>query len=226
MLLALIWDNLFPKHLLSTSGEDEIFFLMQGSTLFLATSFTLSGLGVNFRMALSGFNMSIKTDLKLALKYFSIYAVSASTLLLLMALIGLLLIKTNIIDVETFITHYTMPAAIMAGRRYLCDVVIQSPSKFIISLFSTCVLIPIGEEIFYRRFLYISLRHKMAFYPALLISSLIFSVVHPSGVIPALVTGLFLGWIYEKNENLPVNIMVHGLVNFSATLFIIFLSIK
>ena len=226
VVLALMWDSFFPKHLLSTSGEDEIFFLIQGSMGFLACFWALSTLGVNFRAALSISDTNIKTDLKLALKYFFIYSVFIFTLVLLSALFCLLLIKTNVITMDTFMAHYAMPAAIMEGRRYLCNVVIHSPLKFIIYLFSTCVLAPLEEEIFFRRLLYISLRHKMAVSPSLLISSVIFGAIHPSGAIPALAAGLFLGWIYEKNENLPVNILVHGLINFSAALFIIFLAIK
>lgn len=226
VFLAFMWDILFHKHLLSISGEDEIFFLIQGSMGFLAVFWALSTLSVNFREALSISNANIKTDLKLALKYFFIYALSTFALVLLSALFCLLLIKTNLITADAFMAHYAMPPAIMEGRRYLCDVVIHSSPKFIIYLFSTCVLIPMEEEIFFRRLLYVSLRHKMAFSPSLLISSLIFGAVHPSGAIPALAAGLFLGWIYEKKENLPVNIMVHGLINFSATLLMIFLSIK
>jgi membrane protease YdiL (CAAX protease family) len=61
---------------------------------------------------------------------------------------------------------------------------------------------------------------------SLLISSLIFAVGHiPSAsAVHAFIVGAFLGWIYEKQQNMPINIMVHGLINLFVTMLMIFIN--
>lgn len=128
---------------------------------------------------------------------------------------------------DSFNAYYAnSTAAKLTQKNYLRDFVIRVPFKFVLYLFSTCVLIPIEEEIFTRRLLYVSLRHKMGVSPSLLISALLFGAEHiGAAAVPAFVSGLFLSWIYEKHQNLPVNIMVHGLINFSVTMIMIFYSL-
>ena len=111
----------------------------------------------------------------------------------------------------------------LVERNYFGTLIVSSPLKSIIYLFSACILIPIGEEVFFRRLLYVSLRRKMGFIYALFLSSVLFALVHSGGAMgSALFAGLFLGWIYEKHQNLSVNIMVHGLINFLVNLLLVF----
>lgn len=77
-----------------------------------------------------------------------------------------------------FLKHFDAPAALTEERRYFQEFLLKSPIRLIVYMFSVCVLIPIEEEIFFRRFLYVYLRHKMSFIKALLFSSLIFGTVH------------------------------------------------
>jgi len=110
---------------------------------------------------------------------------------------------------------------------YLYNLFSGSPFKYIFYLFVVCILNPIGEEILFRRFLYVSLRHKMAVLPSLLISSLLFGIEHlGAGFGIAFLVGVFLAWIYEKHQRLPVNIIVHGLVNFTVSMVMLWLSIR
>ena len=226
VVLCVLLYTLCSKQQITVFHESPVVYLIQG-TIFLGVAFWgLSTIKVDFRAALYNANANVKSDVKLALRYFVIYAVAISAALFLIGLICLFLIKTKIISLSDFTAYFNKPEAIGENQRYFHDILMKSPFKLVVYFFSTCILIPIEEEIFFRRFLYVSLRHKMPFLLSLLVSSFIFSAVHLSGAVPALAAGLFLGWIYEKHQNLPANIMVHGLVNFSVTLFTIFLSVK
>jgi len=196
--------------------------LIQGSVGLLAALWALSTLDINFKTTLSNSNANIVADLKLALKYFFIYALSAVALVFILALVGVLLLKMGLFTMDTFHDSTSQPLK-LAGQIYLHSIV-KSPLKFVLYLFSACILIPIEEEIFSRRLLYVSLRSKMTFMPSLFISSLIFGAGHipAASAVHAFVVSLFLGWIYEKKQNLPVNIMIHGLINFSVTMLMIF----
>jgi membrane protease YdiL (CAAX protease family) len=215
--------NLCSTHPVIFSPTSEIFYLLQGSSMLIAVFWVLSLLGINIRNAICDSIANIKSDLVQALKYFFIYAAVVSATLLCVVLICMVLIKTGTIAQSDILTWFNKPTAIEEGQNYLRNILLNSPFKLASYFLATCVLIPIEEEIFYRRFVYVSLRQKISFLPALLISSLMFSAAHLAGAVPALAAGLLLGWLYEKRENLPVNIMVHGLINFSVNLLLIFL---
>jgi len=223
MILCLGLYEFTTKIPISFISESITVCLIQGSIFSLAAFWALSTIGVDFKAAFCKANENIKNDLKLAFKYFFIYTAAATAVVLSLALIGMLLLKMGAFTMDALRTHNpTTPR--LAELTYLHDV-IKSPLKFVVYLFSTCILIPIEEEIFFRRLLYVSLRSKMTFMPSLLISSLIFGAGHipAASTISAFVVGLFLGWIYEKKQRLPVNIMVHGLINFSVTVIMIFI---
>jgi membrane protease YdiL (CAAX protease family) len=79
-------------------------------------------------------------------------------------------------------------------------------------LVSLTLAAPLTEELFFRRFLYRSLRARMALWKALLISSVLFALVHP--FFPtAFITGLLLAWCYEKHGNLGINVLMHAMLN-------------
>ena len=88
----------------------------------------------------------------------------------------------------------------------------NSMPRFTLSLVYMCVLAPIIEEVFFRRFLFVALRKKMSFIPALLISVIFFMAVHPN-VASGAIGGIYLGYVYEKGKSLPANILIHSTVN-------------
>lgn len=208
--------------------EEIIIYFIQGSVSLVTAFWALSTIGVYFRPAFHNFNASIKKDLKLAFKYFFIYALAAVALIGLIVSIAVVLMKMGLFDMAAFNRSSAVGSLRQPELAYLHNMVIGSPFKFILYLFATCILIPIEEEIFHRRLLYVSLRNKLPFLSSLLISSLIFGLGHMpvASAISAFVVGLFLGWIYEKTQNLSVNIMVHGLINFSVTMVLVFLALK
>lgn len=203
---------------------DEIFRLIQGSIFFLGGLLALSRAGIKLKIL--NFKKDIKADIKIALKYFSGYILAVALFIGIASSIIILLLKMDLFTIDTFNNYRAnLIGDKLTQKSYLSDVIIYFPIRFFLYLFATCVLIPMEEEIFMRRLLYVSLRHKMSFFPSLIISSVIFAITHLGiATIFAFIVGIFLGWIYEKHQSLPVNIMVHGLINFLTVLAMIFIN--
>lgn len=84
---------------------------------------------------------------------------------------------------------------------------------------------PISEEVFFRGFLFGGLRGRFSFWPAALISGILFGLVHlpggPLQVPPLAVFGVLLAWLYERTGSLGPPILMHMIQNaisFSYTL--------
>ncbi len=70
---------------------------------------------------------------------------------------------------------------------------------------------PIMEEIFFRGFMYNALKKKMGILLSMLLTSIIFSLLHAHliGIVPILILGLLLNYLYEKTGSLIPSIVVH-----------------
>ncbi len=77
------------------------------------------------------------------------------------------------------------------------------------------VVAPIGEEIFFRGFLYTALRGRLRVWVAAVLSSLVFGLVHVYPLlIPALfVVGLGLSLLYERRQSLLAPVVAHATFN-------------
>ncbi|TDL31101.1 CPBP family intramembrane metalloprotease [Jeotgalibacillus sp. S-D1] len=85
-----------------------------------------------------------------------------------------------------------------------------------IAFISAAVISPIYEEIFYRGFLYRWLRTRIGFMGALLLSSLIFTIIHiPTyNVMPVnFFSGIIFAFAYERTNSIWVPVIIHGLTN-------------
>ena len=221
-VLLLIFGSVALEQPVALISNTEWFFLIQG-TLFLATGiWVLSTTGIKSGGFFHDVDLDLKKDIKQAIIFFLIYGLIISAIVLLLSLLCYILIQTNILSPTEFLKTFNTPQALTAGRRYFHEILMNSPIKLMVYMFSVCVLIPAEEELFFRRFLYVYMRNKMSFTYALVFSSVIFGLVHLNGFITALAAGLFLGWIYEKKQRLAVNIIVHGLLNFSVMLIAAF----
>lgn len=103
--------------------------------------------------------------------------------------------------------------------------VLSTPLDRIIALIALVILPPLGEETLMRGYLYSGLRSRLKFWPALLITSLLFGAAHLStGVKGALwaagvdtfVLSVVLVYLREKTAALYAPIMVHSLNNLVA----------
>lgn len=77
------------------------------------------------------------------------------------------------------------------------------------------VIVPVGEEVFFRGFVYGGLRDRWGAIPAALTSAVFFSAVHLQLVhgLPILVLGVLLAFLYERTRSLVPVIVAHALNN-------------
>ncbi|RBP00831.1 CPBP family intramembrane glutamic endopeptidase [Rossellomorea aquimaris] len=85
-----------------------------------------------------------------------------------------------------------------------------------IAFISAAIISPIYEEIFYRGFLYRWLRTRIGFTGALILSSLIFTIIHiPTyNVMPVnFFSGVLFALAYERTHSIWPAVLVHGITN-------------
>jgi uncharacterized protein len=86
----------------------------------------------------------------------------------------------------------------------------------LIAFISAAIISPLYEEIFYRGFLYRWLRTRIGFTGALLLSSLIFTIIHiPTyNVMPVnFFRGILFALAYERTNSIWPSVLIHGLTN-------------
>jgi uncharacterized protein len=81
--------------------------------------------------------------------------------------------------------------------------------------FTLVVLAPVCEEIFFRGYLYPTLRNRMDMQPAMILNGLLFAVAHFDlvGFLPRFLLAYGLCYIYERNRTLAGPIAGHALYN-------------
>ena len=117
----------------------------------------------------------------------------------------------------------------MAEQEHLSDVltgILQDPismPEFAWILFLVCVLVPIGEEIFFRGFIYGTLR-RWGLATAVVLSALFFSAVHQQIVhsLPIFVLGVVLAVVYERTRSLLPSMVIHAVNNVVAILSVFY----
>ncbi|MBI5745073.1 MAG: CPBP family intramembrane metalloprotease [Elusimicrobia bacterium] len=194
-------------------------YLLQGIIFLAAALYTAKKLGIDLKGTAADYRRNLAGDLKLTVKYYAVYLGTGLALLAILTAGAMALMNFGTINM-TGIADVSGPAPARASEIfYLRELSAEPPVKFALYLLATCLLIPIEEEIFFRRFLYVSLRRRMSLFLAILTSSLLFGAVHlNAGPVFAVVIGAFLAWVYERHRRLPVIIMLHGLINLTVTL--------
>jgi hypothetical protein len=82
-------------------------------------------------------------------------------------------------------------------------------------LFSAGIAAPIGEEVFFRGFLFNCAKRRFGVGPGIIISAVVFALIHggPIAVIAIVPMGIFLAYAYEKTGSLWVPIAMHAVNN-------------
>lgn len=77
------------------------------------------------------------------------------------------------------------------------------------------VAAPIGEEVFFRGFLYNALKHRFSVKVGIVVSGLLFALVHisPLALLIIFPMGMLLAYVYEKTGSLWVTITMHIINN-------------
>jgi uncharacterized protein len=86
----------------------------------------------------------------------------------------------------------------------------------LLAFISAAIISPIYEEIFYRGFLYRWLRTRIGLTGSLLLSSLIFTIIHiPTyNVMPVnFFSGILFALAYERTNSIWPSVLIHGLTN-------------
>lgn len=112
------------------------------------------------------------------------------------------------------------------GSNDLLFLALQAQDKLALSIFffTASIAAPFFEEILFRGFLLSSLTKYVPVGGAILISGLIFALAHLSlsEVLPLMMLGIILGFVYTRSRNLLAPMLVHSIWN-SGTLLGLFL---
>jgi membrane protease YdiL (CAAX protease family) len=89
---------------------------------------------------------------------------------------------------------------------------------------SMLVLAPLWEELFFRAGFYGALKFKLGYWPAALLSSVLFGLIHSSlfAFVPIALLGFFFVFLYEKYGDIRVPIGAHFMFNFMNMLLLIY----
>lgn len=167
----------------------------------------LEGLGVSWREAWRDWQANAAGDLLKALKYLAGYAG------VLLVMLAALTAAYHLIG-DGFLGAMDKVASTSEGQTSSAKALSVSSFRFGLLLLSTCVIAPVVEELFFRRIVFTTLRRRSGFWPSAFWSGLLFALFHGWGAPVTLPVGIYLAWVYERERRLPVNIMLHAMVNF------------
>jgi membrane protease YdiL (CAAX protease family) len=119
-------------------------------------------------------------------------------------------------------------AMTLAEAEHLSDPILPlattlaGPASIAWLFFLLCVVVPIGEEIFFRGFVYGGLRARWGVPAALIVSTVFFAAVHFQLVhgFPIFLLGGVFALVYQRTGSLLPAIVAHGLNNVVAVLSI------
>ncbi|MDQ3159182.1 MAG: CPBP family intramembrane metalloprotease [bacterium] len=218
------------------------------ATVFLAAITTLFT-GGTFDDALNGESGTLLTFATLVFAYaFLLFAIKGLVKLRNYKLSDIGLKKPTIEDIGWgvlgyigFVIIFLIVSFIMTLIPFIDTDQVQEITKMdsssvgaMIALFLGLVIAaPLVEELMFRGFLYTGLRTKWRFLPALIVTSLYFGIVHIelspdanwAAVIATTILSVVLVTLREKTGSLTAPIIVHGLNNFVAFIFVFALQI-
>ncbi len=84
-----------------------------------------------------------------------------------------------------------------------------------LGMLAAVIAAPLGEEVFFRGFLFGSLRGRMGFAPAAATSAAAFALFHVTPLLVAvmLFVGMALAWLYERRGSVVAPIGAHAMFN-------------
>ncbi|MFN8433969.1 MAG: type II CAAX endopeptidase family protein [Anaerolineales bacterium] len=90
--------------------------------------------------------------------------------------------------------------------------------------FTTVIVAPITEELFFRGFLFKGLREKYGWFNALMFSSMIFALFHGqlATLLPTFLLGALFSYMYQRTESVYPGMFLHFTVNAMGALVLLF----
>ncbi len=207
VLAAIISGIVFAPFRPYENFEEYSLFLGQLLTGFMFFFFASTAFGVTLKeLVVLSWKDKLKS-LKIALKYFYIYL--GFFILLLGAATGVLTMLDNFSGEwnSEIINGIGLSKDLLRFQHaYL------SFPKFAVLFLGSCVFAPVIEEFFYRFMLFVELRKVYKLTGSLVFSSLVFASFH-GNIVLAFISGAYFAYVYEKEKSLPVNIVLHALMN-------------
>ncbi|OGR66023.1 MAG: hypothetical protein A2X31_12445 [Elusimicrobia bacterium GWB2_63_22] len=172
------------------------------------SALVMSGMGVSWRSALADWRRNLGGDALKALKYFGGYALVALCIAGVLFSVWWFLGDSGMEKLLQPVTERASSegAALQAAASV-------SYLRLSLSVLSACVLAPVAEELFFRRIFYTTVRLRNGFWFSAFWSGLFFAVCHGAAAPILLPVGIYFCWVYERERRLPVNILLHSLVN-------------
>lgn len=98
----------------------------------------------------------------------------------------------------------------------------QTPWEKLVPIIVTGLLAPVSEEVFFRGFIYNSLRCKFTTTISVLLTAAVFGCMHydPIRVVPLMMGGIWLNILYVKTNSLYVSMVAHSVWNLCMTAII------
>jgi len=206
LLFSLAGIFVSNKLLKADLNSTEIISFMQGLVYTLLCLRVLKDRGVDLAAAWRDWRAGAGRDALTTVKYCGLY------LIIIGAMIGSVMALarfTSLPDAD-LVRRLGVRSEMYSAARAAMD---MSYIRSFFLFFSFCVLAPLGEELLFRRIIYVTLRKKIGFLRALFASSVIFAATHGTASLLVFPISLLLGYVYEKERRLPVNIMLHAFIN-------------
>lgn len=171
------------------------------------SAFMLHEMGVNWRGVLADWKRQFLPDLLKAFKYFGGY-------IIVVAVMVAILLGAYLLLGERMEAAMSPVTAYGAKEGDMLRAAGSSPLRMLVSLFGVCLVAPVAEELYFRRIFFTTLRVRGGFWPSAVLSGLVFALTHGAAAPMLLPVGIYACWVYERERRLPVNIMLHSMINF------------
>lgn len=204
----------FVRALVFKSPSKEVFGFFLSLAFIFAALYALKSLGVDLVKAFRHHNSMVSVSLRSAVKYLLVIFALGALVSALVLFADFVLTKLGVMSQDSFGNLLIPEPSKQSG--YISGNLIGSPARIFLFFFVSCLLAPIGEELVFRRLLYVSLRKRFSAGISLLVSSVVFGVFHGGNWFVAFGKGLVFGYEYEKTGNILAVVFLHMLVNLFA----------
>lgn len=134
------------------------------------------------------------------------------SLIVLTIVASIALVPVSLALEAVFVSHFGIPPQVLEALLELLRA--ENLSQLVYVWFITALIAAIGEEVVFRGILQRSLLGWMNGWQAILVTSVLFSLLHTFWrMAPILMVSLFLGWLYFRTGSLVPSIVAHLTIN-------------
>lgn len=204
-----------------TGPAKELYAGIQALLLLLLSLHALRDAGVNIGKSLSNYNALGYASLMKAFRYLLILLATGLVIIAVLVLTDLLLTRWNILPADG-LERLLLPGE-NGFKKYISEYLISSRLRLFTFFITVGILAPAGEELFFRRLLYIGLREKHGFLRSALVSSALFGALHGANWFPVLIKSMIISYFYERDHNILSVVFLHSLINILAIMTLFFI---